>query len=91
MASTTLSLELPEELVRMLGSEQATAAKAKEALGLELLRKARITQGQAGEFLGLSRSEVMSLMARHEIPSGPLTAAEVIREVDELRHFLHRT
>ncbi len=91
MASTTLSLELPEELVRMLGSEQTTAAKAKEALRLALLREARITQGQAGEFLGLSRSEVISLPARHEIPSGPLTAEEVIREVDELRHFLHRT
>ena len=90
MPTTTLVLELPEELVRVIGTDAAAAAKAKEALVLELLREARITQGQAGAFLDLSRSEVMSLMACHEIPSGPLTATEVSREVDELRRFLHR-
>ena len=88
MTTTVLDLELPQELMEMLGSEQAAAARARELLVLDLLREVRISQGQAAHYLDLSLSEMMSLMARHQIASGPETAEEVIREVEELRRLL---
>jgi predicted HTH domain antitoxin len=84
-----MSVELPEELVALLGSPEAAAAKAKEALVLELLREARISQGKAARLLGISRWEILDLMARHRISSGPETAEEMRQEVEDLRRYLH--
>ncbi len=81
MATRTLSFEVPEELIALLGSPEAVAAKARQALVLELLREARISQGQAAQLLGLSRWEVLDLMAQHQIAAGPQTAEELRQEV----------
>ena len=88
MATRTLTLEVPEELITLLGSPEAAAAKAKETLVLGLLREARITQGQAGDMLGITRWDVLDLMAKHDIPSGPDTAEEMDEEIDNLRWLL---
>ena len=84
MATRTIELELPEDLVTLLGSPEAAASKAKEALVLELLREARISQGQAAQLLGLTRWDIVDLMARHQIPSGPETAEEMRQEIESL-------
>jgi predicted HTH domain antitoxin len=80
-------LVLPDELVTLLGSAQAAAAEAKEALILGLLRDARISQGKAALLLGLTRWEMLDLMARHRIPSGPETPEELEQEVEYLRRL----
>ena len=59
MATQTLTIELPEELLAMLGSPEAAASKAKETLVLELLREARISQGQAARLLGVTRWDIL--------------------------------
>ncbi len=88
MGTRTLSLELPDELVALLGSEEAVAAKAKEALVLELLREARISQGKAARLLGLTRWDILDLMIQHHIPSGPETAEDMRREIADARRYL---
>ena len=85
MATQSLTLDLPEELVALLGSPEAAAAKAKEALVLQLLREARLSQGQAASLLGLTRWDVLDLMAQQQIPSGPPTGEELRRETGEMR------
>ncbi len=85
----TLPMELPEELVALLGSPENAVAKAKEALILELLREARISQGKAARLLGMSRWEILDLMAQHRIPSGPETAEEMRQEVEDLSRHVH--
>lgn len=87
MATRTIELELPEDLVTILGSPEAAASKAKEALVLELLREARVSQGQAAQLLGLTRWDIVDLMARHQIPSGPETADEMRQEIESLRRL----
>ena len=87
MATRTIELELPEDLVALLGSPEAAASKAKEALVLELLREARISQGQAAQLLGLTRWDVLDLMARHQIPSGPETGEEMRQDIESARRF----
>ncbi|MGH2460897.1 MAG: UPF0175 family protein [Chloroflexota bacterium] len=81
MPTRTVALEVPEELISLLGSAEAAAAKAKEALVLDLLREARISQGRAARLLGLTRWDILDLMARHQIPSGPETVEELDREL----------
>src|SRR5262249_46141111 len=81
-ATCTVSFELPEEFVRLLGSPEAAAAKAREALIFELLRAAQISQGQAARLLGVTRWDLLDLMAQHQIPSGPQTAEEMRPQIE---------
>jgi predicted HTH domain antitoxin len=87
----TLTLEVPEELVSLIGSSEAAAARAKESLVLDLLREGRISQGKAAQLLGLTRYDILDLMAQHQIPSGPATAEEMRQEIEDLRHFVEGT
>lgn len=82
MATRTIRFDLPDELVSLLGSDEAAAAKAKETLILELLREARISQGRAAELLGITRWDILDLMVQHQISSGPETDEELEREVE---------
>ena len=63
MATRVLELELPEEAIGLLGAPGEASAKATEAIVLELLREARISQGKAAELLGITRWEMLDLMA----------------------------
>jgi predicted HTH domain antitoxin len=89
MATQTLTIELPDELLALLGSPEEAAVKARESLVLELLRDARISQGKAAQLLGVTRWDILDLMAQHRIPSGPETAEEMRREIKDARR-LHR-
>ncbi|HET7037825.1 MAG TPA: UPF0175 family protein [Thermomicrobiaceae bacterium] len=85
MSTRILSLELPEELLLLLGSDEVATAKAKEALVLELLREARISQGQAARLLGVTRRDILALAARYHISSGPATPNELSEELDRMQ------
>jgi DNA-binding NtrC family response regulator len=89
MGTRTLTLELPEEIAELLGPPEAAAAKAREMVVLELLREARIGQSMAAQLLGISRAELLDRMAEQRIPSGPETAEEAQREIEEMRRFLN--
>jgi predicted HTH domain antitoxin len=90
MSTLTLSIEVPAELVALLGSPEAAAARAREALVLDLLREARISQGKAAALLGTTRSETLRLMARHQIASGPESAEELRQEIEAAERYLLR-
>lgn len=85
MAKQTITLELPEELVKLLGSTDVARDKAWKALVLHLLREGEISQGKAAELLGITRYEMLGLLVKYQIPSGPLTAEEVREEIDAIR------
>lgn len=87
MVTRKLSFELPADLVAQLGSPKDVEIKAKEALVLELLREARISQGKAADLLGLTRWDVLDLMAQYRIPSGPTTPEELEQEVATARRL----
>lgn len=91
MPTTSLTLDVPEELVRLLGSPEQAAARAREALVLDLLREATISQGKAAELLGIDRWEMLELMGRHKIPSGPQTAEEAEQEIESAIRLAKRT
>lgn len=87
MTTRVLTLELPDEVVALLGSPEAAANKAKQALVLELLRETRIGQSMAAELLGLTRAGILDLMTQHKILAGPANAEEANREIEAMRRF----
>ena len=88
VAAITITLELPEELVDLLGPPDAIAGRVRESLVLDLLRDAQITQGEAALLLGVTRYDILDLMVRYRIPSGPETAEEMRQEIESAWRFL---
>ncbi len=88
MGTQTVVVELPEDVVSLLGTPHAAASEARRALVLELLRDARISQGRAAELLSLTRGQMLDIMAERRIQSGPETAAELGAEIASLRRYL---
>lgn len=62
-----VQFELPDEVAPTLRDEDL-AAKAKEALTMELLREHEISQGRAAELLGIDRHELFDLMTKYRVP-----------------------
>lgn len=87
MTSRTVTIELPEELLSLLGDPAAIGERAREALVLVLLRDAKISQGKAAQLLGITRWDILQLMVRHRIESGPETAEEMERDIENARRF----
>ena len=81
-APIAVSFDLPAELRDLVGPPEALAARARRALVLDLLRAGEIGQGTAARLLGITRYDILDLMAEHEIRSGPLTAEELDRDVE---------
>jgi predicted HTH domain antitoxin len=82
MATKTITVDLPEDLVAFYESQEELEGKVRESLVLSLLRDARISQGRAAILLGVTLPEIMHLKARHCIPSGPETAEEAEMDVE---------
>ena len=89
MSRKKLTLELPDFVVDALGSTDAEAERgATRAILLHLLREGCISQGYVAQLLGISRHDVIDLMAKYDIPSGPLTAEEVDKEIAVAEQYL---
>jgi predicted HTH domain antitoxin len=88
MAMQALTMEVPDELIALLGTPEVVADRAKEALILELLRQGEISQGMAARLLGVNRWVLLDLMAKHAIPSGPESPDELSQELAVAQPFL---
>lgn len=63
MAARTITLELPEGLLELLGPPDAIAGKVRETLVLDLLREAQITRGRPRD-CSTSRATTFSISWR---------------------------
>jgi predicted HTH domain antitoxin len=77
-----LTLELPDDVAGQLPDKEI-AAKAKEALVMELLREHHISQGKAAELLRIDRHEIFDLMSKYRIPVIDLTPEELEAELKQ--------
>jgi predicted HTH domain antitoxin len=77
-----VDLELPDELFVQL-REDEIAAKAREALVMELLREHRFSQGKAADLLGVDRDQLFDLMSRYHVPVIDLNAEELKQELEK--------
>ena len=83
-----VTLEVPEDLVPLLGESPAGLTRAAlEALALEGLRSGKISVAQARRLLGVSsRYEMDGFLKSHEIFL-PLTAEDIERDAATARAF----
>ena len=65
---TTLTIELPQEVLSLLGSEEEARREAKVAVVLDLVREGKVSRSKAAELLDLSLWDLPSLLARYRIP-----------------------
>ena len=88
VGAKTITLDLPEELLDLLGPSESLSDRVRESLVLSLLRDASISQGKAAQLLGITRWTMMQLMVRHCIPSGPETAEEMRQELETAMRYV---
>jgi len=79
--SRRLVLEFPKDLPEEYLKDKEVLTKAREAAVMELLRKAKISQGRAAELLDISRYDLFDLMAKYEVPVIDMTTEELKREL----------
>lgn len=61
-----LSLDLPEDLLAVIGEERARTL-AKEALLVRLYDLGEVSSGKAAALLGISRREFLDLLGRYKV------------------------
>lgn len=65
----TVSIEIPEELVRAAGwSSENLTSEAVALLALELYREDKISLGRAAELCQMAVERFMEFSARHDVP-----------------------
>ena len=65
---TPLTIDLPSELLQVLGSEDEARQEAKTALILDLVRRGKLSRARAAEFLQISLWDFPALLAQYQIP-----------------------
>jgi predicted HTH domain antitoxin len=84
----TLTLEVPEELVALLGSPEVAAKRAREALVLHLFREGHVGEARAAHWLGISRWDFLDLIAQHHRASERAGLEDWQLEAEGLKYFL---
>ena len=81
----TLKLEVPDEVVKLLGSVDAATREAKEALVLDLVRRGKISRSKAAELLELNLEELPGLLARYKLPWFDYTQEQLNEDLQRVR------
>ena len=63
-----IAISVTEEIIDLLGSEDAARKGAHEAFVFDLVRRGTISKGKAAELLGISLWELPELIAQYQIP-----------------------
>lgn len=81
----TVTIELPPELLELLGSEEEAKRETKVALILDLVRRGKVSRAKAAELLGLPLRELPSLLTQYRIPWFDYSAKDLQRDLRRLR------
>lgn len=81
----TVTIELPPELLELLGSEEEAKRETKVALVLDLLRRGKVSRAKASELLDLPLRELPGLLAQYRIPWFDYSAKDLQRDLRRLR------
>jgi predicted HTH domain antitoxin len=88
LAMTTLAVSVPDELLELLGSEEAAREHLRRAAVLDLVKRQAISQGRGAELLGMSLWEFRDLMAETDVPVVDLAEPEPKEGYTSLKNAL---
>ena len=80
-----VTIELPPELLQLLGSEEEAKREAKIALVLDLVRRGKLSRAKAAELLAMSLWDLQALLAQYRIPWFDYSAEDLQRDLQALR------
>jgi len=81
----TLTIELPLELLQLLGSEEEAKKEAKLALILEMIRKGTVSRAKAAELLGIPLADFPTMLTQYHIPWFDETPEQLEQDLRTLR------
>lgn len=81
----TVTIELPPELLQLLGTEEEARRETKVALVLDLVRRGKLSRAKAAELLDLSLRELPGLLAQYRIPWFDYSAKDLRQDLRRLR------
>ena len=84
------TVELPGELLEILGSEDDARRDAKVAVVLDLVRRGRISRAKAAELLDLTLWDLPALLSQYRVPWFDYTPDDVERDLAALREAERR-
>jgi len=66
--SRSISIEVPDELLELLGSEEEIGKEAKRSLVLGLVRRGKISRAKAAELLRIDLWDLPATLSEYRIP-----------------------
>lgn len=81
----SFTVDLPPELLDLLGSEEEAKRDAKVAVVLDLVRRGRISRARAAELLGLTLWDLPALLAEYRMPWFDYSPEDLARDLEILR------
>ncbi len=85
--SKSISMEIPDELLELLGSEDEAAKEAKQSLVLDLVRRGRISRAKAADLLGIDIWEMPAFLSEYKIPWFDYSKKQMEQDMATLRRF----
>ena len=79
-----IEITVPEEIIDLLGSEDAAKKEAQEAFILDLVRRSKISKGKAAELLGISLWNLPDLIAQYQLPWFSYPPEELEKDLETL-------
>lgn len=83
----SISIEVPDELLELLGSEEEIGKEAKRSLVLGLVRRGMISRGKAAELLGLNLWDLPAFLSEYRIPWFDYSIKQMEEDVATLRNL----
>ena len=80
-----VTIELPAELLALLGSEEEARRGAKVALVLDLVRRGKLSRAKAAELLQMPLADLPDLLAQYRIPWFDYPPEDLRRDLETLR------
>ena len=80
-----VTIDLPAELLALLGSEEEARRGAKVALVLDLVRRGKLSRAKAAELLQMSLWDLPELLAQYRIPWFDYPPEDLQRDLETLR------
>ena len=84
-----IEIAVPEEIIELLGSEDAAKQEAHEAFILDLVRRGRISKGKAAELLGISLWDLPAVIAHYQLPWFSYGQKELEKDLEILHKRQH--
>jgi len=85
--SKSIYMEIPDELLKLLGSEEEAAKEAKQSLVLDLVRRGKISRAKAADLLGIDLWEMPAFLSEYKIPWFNYSKKQMEQDMATLRRF----